>query len=373
MKLTQTTFFLGCLVGGMGAAVVPLLLTNSYADTKLLPFQGRLTDAEGNPVGDGARVVEFKLYDAPTGGNVKWSGEIHKLSVNGGLVNTMLGSKASLGGVEFASATFLQITVDANGDGAITAADPPLLPRQSVVPAVYAMEAGNSRKLNGHPAAEYESIFESGDPATGRILGSKIKSQSLPMSVFAPNSIAADQLAPGSVAGSELQDNSVTSAKIADGQVGASDLAPDVIARFAEIDGRLGSLEARAAALELGEWNPVNIDFSPASVLPNPSTTEVGFTIPPEIPASAKQILVFAGVNTGSTPQQHIFIDFYTKSQAGLRFAHSVYVFQTAYTAVPYNSSTFWLPMTPIRTLFARASAVTSTNGAMRLKILGYR
>src|SRR5688572_2598665 len=98
MKLTRTTFFLGCLVGGLGAGALPLLIqffqATAHGDTKLLPFQGRLTDASGNGLADGAKVVEFKMYDAPTGGSVKWAGEVHKLSVNGGLVNTMLGSKA---------------------------------------------------------------------------------------------------------------------------------------------------------------------------------------------------------------------------------------------------------------------------------------
>ena len=145
MKLTKTTFFLGCLTGGIGAAFVPMLLTSTQAQTKLLPFQGRLTDAAGSAIVDGAKVVEFKMYDAPTGGNVKWAGEVHKLSINGGLVNTMLGSKASLGSVDFSTPSYLQITVDANTDNQITAADPPLLPRQSVVPAIYSMQAGSSR------------------------------------------------------------------------------------------------------------------------------------------------------------------------------------------------------------------------------------
>jgi hypothetical protein len=74
MKLAKTTFFPGCLVGGMGASVVPLLITSTRADTKLLPFHGRLTDAAGSAIADGAKVVEFKMYNAPTGGDVKWGG-----------------------------------------------------------------------------------------------------------------------------------------------------------------------------------------------------------------------------------------------------------------------------------------------------------
>ena len=208
MKITKTTFFLGCLVGGIGASVVPLLTTAVKADSKLLPFQGRLTDASGSAISDGAKVVEFKMYDAPTGGNVKWAGEVHKLSVNGGLVNTMLGSKASLGSVDFSTASFLQITVDANGDGQITASDPPLLPRQSVTPAVFASESGNSRLLAGSNWFTFvvtASGALSNDPSTGFISGAKIQ--------------------PSSITVNQVQDSAITSAKILDGTVDFADLS----------------------------------------------------------------------------------------------------------------------------------------------------
>lgn len=48
------------------AAALPLALIG--ADNRVLPFQGRLTDASGASVPDGARVVQFKIYDAPVGG-----------------------------------------------------------------------------------------------------------------------------------------------------------------------------------------------------------------------------------------------------------------------------------------------------------------
>ena len=66
------------------------------APPRLLPFQGRLTDASGVPVADGAKVVQFKISDAPTGGTAVWNGEVQKVTVNGGLVSTLLGRKADL-------------------------------------------------------------------------------------------------------------------------------------------------------------------------------------------------------------------------------------------------------------------------------------
>jgi hypothetical protein len=203
--------------GALVTSVIPLLITPSQADTKLLPFQGRLTDAAGTAIPDGAKVVEFKLYDAPTGGNVKWAGEVHKLSINGGLVNTMLGSKASLGSVDFSSPCYLQITVDANADSLITAADPPLLPRQSVVPSIFAMESLNSRDAQKLAGKDWSSILTGGtnDPTTGTLRGDMI----------ADGSVGHSKLSADSVQGAQILNQSVTSVKIADGTITAADLS----------------------------------------------------------------------------------------------------------------------------------------------------
>src|SRR4029434_7032396 len=141
LKMTlmkNKTISFGLLLAGLSA--LPLLEGPACASTHLLPFQGRLTDANGQAIPDGARVVQFKIYDAPVGGRAVWNGEVQKLSVNGGLVSTLLGSKADLSAVDFNRQIYLELTVDANGDGSITPADPPLLPRQSILPAVFAVE-----------------------------------------------------------------------------------------------------------------------------------------------------------------------------------------------------------------------------------------
>src|SRR6266480_1572291 len=122
---------------------------------KLLPFQGRLTDQNGVAVSNGVRLVQFKIYDAPTGGSPVWAGELHRTTVNGGLVNVMLGSKTPLTGVDFDKQLYLEITVDVSGptgtpDNSITAADPPMLPRQVLLPVVFAKEAADARLLDGY-------------------------------------------------------------------------------------------------------------------------------------------------------------------------------------------------------------------------------
>lgn len=174
---------------------------------RYLPFQGRLADASGKPVPDGVRLVQFRILDAPSGGNSVWSGEVHRTTVNGGLINVVLGSKASFAGVDFNRSLYLEMAADANGDNQITPEDPALLPRQAILPAIFASESADSRKLMGK---DWSAILETGnDPVTGFIRGAK--------------------LAPGSVKTEQIADQAVTASKIAPGAVDISFLAKQVI------------------------------------------------------------------------------------------------------------------------------------------------
>src|SRR5947207_10273019 len=119
--------------------LVAALNTDAQTAPRLLPFQGRLTDQIGVAVSNGAKLVQFKIFDVPTGGSPVWAGELHRTTVNGGLVNVVLGTKTPFTAVDFDHQLYLEITVDVSGpngtnDNAITAADPPMLPRQAILP-----------------------------------------------------------------------------------------------------------------------------------------------------------------------------------------------------------------------------------------------
>ncbi|MBI3869351.1 MAG: hypothetical protein HY299_12590 [Verrucomicrobia bacterium] len=127
---------------------------------RLLPFQARLTDQNGASATNGERLILFRIFDQATAGDPVWAGEVHRTTINGGMVNVLLGSKTPLpttnsdGAPLFNQKLYLELTVDINGDNAITAADPPLLPRQILLPALFAKESDNARSLGGVPAAD---------------------------------------------------------------------------------------------------------------------------------------------------------------------------------------------------------------------------
>jgi len=192
---------------------------------KLLPFQGHLTSSSGETVADGTKVVQFKIYDSPVSGATVWTGEIHKLSVNNGLVNTVLGTKTAFpetyaGGtkVTFSEPLYVEITVDANSDGQITAIDPPLLPRQILLPGNFAHVAQSVRSANGT-----EVISDSGE-----IDGSHLKDASIPLDALAVaeenGGVRANQIAENAILSSELAPNSVQSSHIQDGAIMSLDL-----------------------------------------------------------------------------------------------------------------------------------------------------
>jgi microcystin-dependent protein len=183
-------FTLALLALGIVAYLV--VERHGHAATRLLPFQGRLSDANGNPVPDGARVIQFKIYDAPVGGRVVWNGEVQKLTVNGGLVSTLLGTKADLSEVDFDQDLYLELTIDANDDGQISPADPPLLPRQSILPAVFAKESADSRLLDGY---DWAALFGTNNPADGTLLDSKIRDGSINGNKFQSGTIHAGLMA----------------------------------------------------------------------------------------------------------------------------------------------------------------------------------
>ena len=228
-KVIVRTALVAVLVGALGYSFV------AKSETKLIPFQGKLTDASGQVISDGAIVVQFKMYDAPVGGQAKWNGEVQMLSVNGGLVNTTLGTKASLKNVDFSSPTYLEITIDANGDNQIGPEDPPLLPRQSIIPAVYAVQAGDARTLSGY---DWSSIFGTNDP-TGKIPGDKLANKSIDTDQLKDGAVTATKIKAGAVTTDKIANKAIKSNQIADGAVTSIQLADGAVNTAQVADGAI--------------------------------------------------------------------------------------------------------------------------------------
>ncbi len=120
-----------------------------------LAHQGRLLDGADAPL-EGDHELTFRLFDAPEDGALLWE-ETVSATLTGGFYSAILGADADANPLDedvFASPpVYLELTV---GDGA------PLLPRQELVSAPFALRAGTAENLEGG-YADASEVYIDGD------------------------------------------------------------------------------------------------------------------------------------------------------------------------------------------------------------------
>ncbi|MGD9642178.1 MAG: hypothetical protein AB7V08_05500 [Elusimicrobiales bacterium] len=125
MKIKALYLALAC------AALLPFIPSELSAGAPLkISFQGRLD--EGGVPAEGAKNFVFTLHDAVSGGNLVWTGDSQAVTLANGVFNaTLSGGTPALSSAAFSGARYIEITVDGV----------PLLPRQEMVSAPYALVA----------------------------------------------------------------------------------------------------------------------------------------------------------------------------------------------------------------------------------------
>jgi hypothetical protein len=114
---------------------------------QLINYQGRLTDAAGNPL-TGTYNMTFCLYEAATGGTALWT-ETQAVNVTYGVFSALLGSITTIPTTVFGS-TNLYLGVRVGSDGEMT-------PRRRVVSAGYAYKAEDASTLQGLQPSAFAS------------------------------------------------------------------------------------------------------------------------------------------------------------------------------------------------------------------------
>lgn len=100
---------------------------------QLIPYQGYLIDAGGDPVADGPHLVKFIIYDAPAGGSELWNSGFNAVTTTNGLFAYDLGSNSALPDNLFTdTARYLGITYNT---------DPEMTPRVKLNTMAYAYHA----------------------------------------------------------------------------------------------------------------------------------------------------------------------------------------------------------------------------------------
>jgi len=78
------------------ALAMPLAQATTQAYDSTVPYSGRLLDASGQPMPDGAYDLSFSLYDAPDEGTVLWSETQYGVIIKDGNIKTDLGKVTSI-------------------------------------------------------------------------------------------------------------------------------------------------------------------------------------------------------------------------------------------------------------------------------------
>jgi microcystin-dependent protein len=262
----------------------------------LIPFQGHLarpTAADANqfePVPAGRYDILFTLYAAPVGGESKvWGPERHsQLTVINGLVNAMLGSVIGFGDAVaanpnfFARPLYVGITVDADGNP--NTADLELVPRQALLPAVYALGAMRADRLDnsdwrdffvGTDAAgtftpgttkardaeklhgfDWSHVFGGNGYPTNTILANRIADSSITGSKIAAQTIPAGALVPASITSQQIAPGTITAANLHSSLTINSIIPPGTISAFAGPEGKVpaGWLLCNGAFVRTNEY-----------------------------------------------------------------------------------------------------------------------
>jgi parallel beta-helix repeat protein len=135
-------------------------------------FQGRLLDATGVPVADGLYNMQFKLYDASTGGTQLWtetrenSTPDYRVQVTNGLFTAKLGQRTALSASLFSgSSVYFEITQATPATATCSTAacaswESPMTPRHQMSTSAYAF---NSDTLDGLDSTAFAASSGSGN------------------------------------------------------------------------------------------------------------------------------------------------------------------------------------------------------------------
>ena len=195
----------------------PCAFSQTSTVPTLLSYQGLLSDSAGNLIGAAApvnRTVQFRLYNASTGGTPIWA-ESQVVTISAGEFSVLIGNGSGIAGLSGPSApaalpfksladavnssasaaVFVGLTVD---DANAATTDVEVSPRQQLVSGMFALRA------------KVAETVASGAITSGMIADSQVSTNALQTSA---------------VTTVKLADSAITSAKIADGSVLAADLA----------------------------------------------------------------------------------------------------------------------------------------------------
>ncbi|MDH7482355.1 MAG: hypothetical protein QHH26_10340 [Armatimonadota bacterium] len=116
--------------------ILAFILPSTASVPTMISYQGKLTDAAGNPL-NGTYNLSFAIYNDATAGSLLWTETQNGVQVSQGLFNVLLGSVNPLPDSAFTGLTWLQTSVEGNI----------LTPRVRIVSAGYALRSKKAEEV----------------------------------------------------------------------------------------------------------------------------------------------------------------------------------------------------------------------------------
>lgn len=178
----------------------------AFSDTpQLISFQGRIVDANSQPLADGNYSMTFKIFNVSVGGAALWTETQGTVAVANGLFSVLLGSVTSLSSLGFNENYWLEITV-----GAST-----YTPRQQISAAAYALNIPDLRVTTAKiaPGTAGQILMSNGTPATTwTSMSGDATINSSGVVAIAAEAVALGTDTTGNYAGSNAEGGSATNA-----------------------------------------------------------------------------------------------------------------------------------------------------------------
>ncbi len=156
------TLLIAALLYAHQARAFPASNANSptqTSSTTTLPYQGRLTDTNGNPVNT-TQAMTFRLYNVASGGTALWQESWPAVQVSDGLFNVLLGSTAPITPTLFAENNSLWL-------GITVGTDTEMAPRMQVGSVPFAFQASRAFGLIAADGSPRDAVVADADGNVG--------------------------------------------------------------------------------------------------------------------------------------------------------------------------------------------------------------
>ena len=174
------------LTGGLSFAEIP----------HYMQFQGKATDADDTPL-DGSHNITFRIYDAESGGNLKWTEAHTDVDIEDGVFSVLLGGTTPLD-IAFDEPYWISVDINSTGEMA----------RQRISSVGYAYHASTADTvINGAGKVKASSTDSTEGYLDEKVDGTSVK-------------VSSDQLEVGNLLGAwESKDNNTVYQAATDGFV----------------------------------------------------------------------------------------------------------------------------------------------------------